>query len=48
MTLYHQEGVNGLEKLRGMYAFAIYDKKKNFTILGRDIFGIKAVILFFN
>jgi asparagine synthase (glutamine-hydrolysing) len=24
-----------------MYAFAIYDKKKNCTILGRDIFGIK-------
>ena len=41
MTLYHQEGVVGLEKLRGMYAFAIYDKKKDCTILGRDIFGIK-------
>ena len=24
-----------------MYAFAIYDKKKDCTILGRDIFGIK-------
>ena len=41
MTLYHQEGVVGLEKLRGMYAFAIYDKKKDCTVLGRDIFGIK-------
>ena len=41
MTLYYNEGVNGLEKLRGMYAFAIYDKKKDCTILGRDIFGIK-------
>ncbi len=41
MTLYYHEGINGLEKLRGMYAFAIYDKKKNCTILGRDIFGIK-------
>ena len=40
MTLYHQEGVVGLEKLRGMYAFAIYDKK-DCTVLGRDIFGIK-------
>ena len=28
MTLYYHEGINGLEKLRGMYAFAIYDKKK--------------------
>ena len=41
MTLYYNEGVNGLEKLRGMYAFAIYDKNKDCTILGRDIFGIK-------
>ena len=41
MTLYHREGINGLEKLRGMYAFAIYDKKKNCTVLSRDIFGIK-------
>lgn len=41
MTLYDREGINGLEKLRGMYAFAIYDKKKNCTVLGRDIFGIK-------
>ena len=41
MTLYYNEGINGLEKLRGMYAFAIYDKKKDCTILGRDIFGIK-------
>ena len=41
MTLYYNEGVNGLEKLRGMYAFAIYDKKKDCTILSRDIFGIK-------
>ena len=28
MTLYYNEGINGFEKLRGMYAFAIYDKKK--------------------
>ena len=41
MALYYNEGINGLEKLRGMYAFAIYDKKKDCTILGRDIFGIK-------
>ena len=41
MTLYHREGINGLEKLRGMYAFAVYDKKKNCTVLSRDIFGIK-------
>lgn len=30
-----------VEKLRGMFAFAIYDLKKRITILGRDHFGIK-------
>ena len=41
MALYHEEGLSGLKNLRGMYAFAIYDKKKKITILSRDIFGIK-------
>ena len=41
MALYHEQGVSGLKNLRGMYAFAIYDKKKKITILSRDIFGIK-------
>ena len=40
MTLYHEKGIEGLKELRGMYAFALFDKKKK-TILGRDIFGIK-------
>ncbi len=40
-ALYYEEGIEGLKKLRGMYAFALYDKKKNLTILSRDVFGIK-------
>ena len=41
MTLYHEKGIEGLKELRGMYAFALFDKKQKKTILGRDIFGIK-------
>ena len=41
LALYDQNGVSGLSKLRGMYAFAIYDKKKGELILARDEFGIK-------
>lgn len=41
MAIYSNEGLVGLKKLRGMYAFALYDKQKKITILSRDIFGIK-------
>ena len=33
--------INGLPKLRGMFAFAFHDKLKGFTYLVRDRFGIK-------
>jgi len=36
---YKDEGVSFFSKLRGMWAFALYDKQK--LILARDIFGIK-------
>ena len=39
--LYEQEGVSFVEKLRGMFALAIYDKIKQTLILVRDRFGIK-------
>ena len=41
MAVYKEFGLEGFNKLRGMFSFAIYDQKKNITILGRDIFGIK-------
>ena len=41
LAVYKEYGVDGFKKLRGMFSFAIYDEKKNETILGRDPFGIK-------
>ncbi len=41
LALYEQYGVGGFSKLRGMYSFVIYDKKKEEVILARDEFGIK-------
>ena len=38
---YKKWGINFLLKLRGMYAFAIYDKIKKKMFLARDPFGIK-------
>lgn len=38
---YQHYGIAILEKLRGMFAFAIWDKKANTTYIARDIFGIK-------
>lgn len=41
LCVYKKFGINGFKKLRGMFAFAIYDKKQKELILGRDEFGIK-------
>ena len=41
LALYERNGIDGLKLLRGMYAFIIYDKKRDEVILGRDEFGIK-------
>lgn len=41
LGLYALYGVSFLEKLRGMYALALYDEAKNLLILARDPFGIK-------
>lgn len=38
---YEEWGLSFLEKIRGMFAFAIYDKNENVVILARDHFGIK-------
>lgn len=38
---YEEYGVDLLQKLRGMFAFAIWDMKKETMLLARDFFGIK-------
>lgn len=39
--LYEQEGSAFVSKLRGMFAFAIFDTRARTLLLGRDRFGIK-------
>ena len=41
LSSYAQFGVNAARHLRGMFAFALWDEKKNRLILSRDRFGIK-------
>lgn len=41
LRLYEEEGEKMLRKLRGMFAFCIYDKRKDLLFIARDYFGIK-------
>ncbi len=41
LNVYLKYGIDGFNLLNGMFAFAIYDKKKNKVVLARDNFGVK-------
>jgi asparagine synthase (glutamine-hydrolysing) len=41
LRLYQEHGPSALDKLRGMFAFAIWDARKNELFLARDRIGIK-------
>ena len=41
LKLYENEGVSSFKKLDGMFAFSIYDKRKNKVFIARDFFGEK-------
>ncbi len=39
--LYEQEGEEGIKRLRGMFAYALWDRERQVLLLARDRFGIK-------
>lgn len=45
LALYLAEGITGLSKLRGMYAFAIWDAQHRRGLLARDPLGIKPLFV---
>lgn len=46
LKLYQEEGEECLKKLRGMFAFAVFDRKRNTVFLARDRIGKKPVKYF--
>src|SRR5881397_3091715 len=41
LHLYEEEGERCVERLRGMFAFAVWDRRRGRLLLGRDRLGIK-------
>ena len=48
LHLYDKYGADCLEKLRGMFAFAIWDKRKKELFIARDRFGVKPLYYVFD
>ncbi|MCX7858381.1 MAG: asparagine synthase (glutamine-hydrolyzing) [Deltaproteobacteria bacterium] len=46
LKAYGMWGVNAIEKLRGIFAFAIWDAKKRMLILARDPLGVKPLYVY--
>ena len=44
--LYEEYGVDCVRHLRGMFSFAIWDKKKEILLLARDRTGEKTIALY--
>ena len=45
---YEEEGINFINKLNGLFAFALWDKRKKELYLARDRYGIKPLYYFKN
>jgi asparagine synthase (glutamine-hydrolysing) len=48
LKAYHKWGIKAVDKFRGMFSIAIFDKEKNKIILIRDRVGVKPLYYYFN
>jgi asparagine synthase (glutamine-hydrolysing) len=48
VSLFHRDGIKCVERLNGMFAIAVYDRRNNKTYLVRDRLGIKPLYYFEN